>query len=211
MSQSLQLNIKSSILDRERQLKIDENCIEFDDRDLKTASPTVFLKNDIAGVRYGVEWIHGYRFIIGRTYCVDVLDNNNTIIKIRLKSVYGVRKEKLFEKYSKIVNVLHDNFIIDISITRLRQFAKGNDLFIAGIRISQTGVILKDKSDLITWLNTGIKKYSNYFAVHSISNPERHKTIDYLTEWEAGILYYVLYHIIKIKSTQDADNIISNI
>ena len=46
----------------------------------------------------------------------------NEIIKIRLKSIYGIRKKELSEKYSKIVDVLYDNFFYDLSGSYLNKF-----------------------------------------------------------------------------------------
>ena len=101
---------------------------EFDDKDLMSSQPTRLLKNDIAEWKYGIKWINGYQFTIGRIYCIDIRDSNNEVIKTRLKSIYGIRKKELSEKYSKIVNVLYDNFFYDISGSYLDKFAAEKDL-----------------------------------------------------------------------------------
>ena len=72
MSDRLEITVKSSILDRHRKLTIDENYIQFDDKDHVDAEPTRFEKENIIGIRYGVALISGYRFYIGRIYCIDI-------------------------------------------------------------------------------------------------------------------------------------------
>jgi len=211
MPQPIQIMVKSSIFDRHRKLTIEKDFLEFDDKNLASAPPAFFLKKDITGLKYGVEWIRGYRFVIGRVYCIYILNRSNAIIKIRLKSVYGIRKIELHEKYSKILNAVYDNFIADISINYLNQFTEGKILVIATTRLMTQGILLKEGSDLIAWNNVGIKKYTTYYSVHSISNPEKRKIIEYLTEWEGIILYVVLQQIIKIDRMQNVNDILRNI
>ena len=93
MNQSIQLFIKSSILDRERQLTVTNDFIEFDNTEFSSETPIKLLKSDITGLRHGVKWINGYQFVIGRIYCIDLLSSNSEILKIRSKSVYGIRKK----------------------------------------------------------------------------------------------------------------------
>jgi hypothetical protein len=199
MVQSLQLNIKSSIFDRARQLTIDKDFIEFDDKDLISAPPAKFLKNDIIGLRHGVKWINGYQFIIGRIYCIDVRNKADEIIKIRFKSIYGIRKKELAEKYSKIINALYDNFIDNITRDYLKQFTDEKEFYIAGIRFNQTGIAFDEKSDIILWKDVGTKPYQSYYSIYSISNPNKYKLTEYLTEWNTWVLYSVSRQILKDK------------
>jgi len=87
ISEKLEIMVRSTILDRPRLLVIDPEYIEFDAQDRVSEVPTRFLKTEIEGLRYGVKPIRGYRFRIGRIYCIDVRDTSGRIIKIRLKSV----------------------------------------------------------------------------------------------------------------------------
>ena len=199
MNQTLQLLIKSSILDRERQLTIDNDFIEFDNKDLVSDSPTKLLKPNIAGVRHGIKWINGYQFVIGRIYCIDLLTVDKEVLKIRLKSLYGIRKHQLAEKYGKIVNALYDNFFDDISRDFLGKFSEKNDFQVAGISFTQTGMTLDSKSETIPWEDLGTKSYSTYYAIFSKSNPKHYKAVEYLNDWNTGVLYSVSRHILMEK------------
>lgn len=84
MAQTLQLIVKSSIFDKENSLTINPEFIQYKNIN--------FSKFEITDVRYGIKAIKGYRFRIGRIYCIDIKGLDGTVIKIRLKSLYRVRR-----------------------------------------------------------------------------------------------------------------------
>ena len=51
MPQTLQINIKSAIFDRERLLTVHPAYIEFDDKESVSSSPVKFFSNDIVFVQ----------------------------------------------------------------------------------------------------------------------------------------------------------------
>jgi len=197
--QSHQLSVKSSIFDRNRQLTIAKDYIEFDDNDLISKSPTKFDKEDIIGFRYGVKWINGYQFTIGRVYCIDIQNKQNKIIKLRLKSIYGIRKKLLTEKYATIVNTLYDNFFDNISKDYLSRFDNKIDFELAGLFFTQSGISLNKKSKPISWDNVGTASYKSYYTIFSKSDPSCYKAFEYLNDWNAGIIYSVSRQILKNK------------
>lgn len=198
-SKSIQLTIKSSFLDRERQLIITDEHIEFDDNDRISALPTKFLVPDIVAFRFGIKWINGYQFTIGRIYCVDIKSKKDDVIKIRLKSLYGINLRKLSAKYSEILNGLYDNIFDNISADFLEKFSKSIEFEILGMTFKSSGIYFNDKRRLIEWEDLGTKNYSTYYAVFSKSNPALHKTFEYLTDWNTGILYSVSRQILNDK------------
>jgi hypothetical protein len=197
--QSLQINVKSSFLDRERQLTITDEYIEFDDKDSIAAKPTRFAVADIVAFRYGIKWIKGYQFIIGRIYCVDIKSTSNQVIRIRLKSLYGINRKKLTEKYVVIVNALYNNIFENIAKKYLNQFANSIEFEILGVNFKSSGAYFNDKRKLIEWKDMGTKNYSTYYALFSKSDPTFHKTFEYLIDWNTGILYSVSRQILKDK------------
>ncbi|HEY4875609.1 MAG TPA: hypothetical protein VIH86_08565 [Puia sp.] len=127
MSESIQLKIKSSLFDRDRLLTIEPDFIEFDDKDLVTASPTRFAKSEIVAIRHGLKGIKGYYFNIGRVYCIDIKNSPDEIIKISLKSICRVRKKLLAKKFQIIRNVLWENYFADIGKKYIKKFANKVD------------------------------------------------------------------------------------
>lgn len=196
MRQSLQLTIKSSFLDRARLLTLDSDFIEFDDKDLIVEKPTRFDKIDIAAFRYGIKWISGYQFTIGRIYCIDIKSADNRLIKIRLKSLYGVNKQLLTDKYVKIIEALYDNYFDEISLSLVDQFNQGKLFNIEKTEFNSSGIKPDSKKEIIRWEDIGTKPYSTYFTIFSKSNPNRNKSFEYISDWNVGVLYSVSRQIL---------------
>jgi hypothetical protein len=199
MNPSTILLIKSSVFDRERELVLDNEFLTFDNNDRISVPPTKFLKEDITAFRFGVKWIKGYSFVIGRIYCVDIKSSAGEVVKIRLKSIYGVNKEKLHEKYATIIDLLYGNYFDDMIMNYLQQFSDSNDFQLPGISFRQDGVLI-NKNNLITWEDLGTKSYSTYYAVFSKSDPTIYRAFEYLNDWNTAILYSVSREILKSKS-----------
>lgn len=197
MRETLQLTIKPSILSRARKLVIDKDFIDFDS-EYVGEPPIRTLKPDITAFRFRVKWIRGYTFIIGRIFCIDI-KTSNTVIKIRLSSLYGIRKKQLTEKYTKVLTALYDNFFDDISGKYLNQFNKEKTLRLSGIDISAEGITLNSKSAVIPWEDVGTKAYRTYYAIFSKSNPNKYKAFDYWHDWNTFVLYSVSRSIMKEK------------
>jgi hypothetical protein len=202
MNKPIQLFIKSSILDRERQLTIEENFIQFDNKDLISDSPTRLSKSEITGFRHGIKSIYGYQFAIGKIYCIDLLTTDNQVLKIRAKTLYGIRKHQLNEKYRTIVNAVYDNFIDDISRNLLAKFAAGTDFEIAGILFTQIGLTLHPNSEIVRWEDVGTKSYSSYYAIFSKLNRNHYKAVEYLNDWNTGVLYSASKKILMDKGLE---------
>ena len=198
-TQPLQLTIKSSIFDRDRLLTIDTNFIEFDDNDLITKPPTKFLKSDIKSFRCGITWIKGYQFIIGRIFFIDIKDKSDKIIKLRLKSIYGIRKKLLTDKYAQIITTLHDNFFDDIARQYLTQFDNNNDFELGGLFFSQKGLSFDKNSAFIPWENIGTSSYWIYYTIYPKTDANAYKSFEYLHDWNARTVYSVSRQILKNK------------
>ena len=123
-SQALKLDfaLKSSIFDRSRHLVLDPLYLEFDDNNLVSSPPTKFLKEEIEGIRFGIKWIKGLDFYIGRIYCIDIKNSSGQIIKLRLKSIYGIRKKQLADKYVKIANTLLRYYFDALAFQHIESF-----------------------------------------------------------------------------------------
>jgi len=191
MAQTIQIHLKSSIFDKEKLLTINPSFIEFD--------KVILQKSEIAGLRYGIKSIRGYTFRIGRIYCIDIRNLNGDIIKIRLKSLYRVRRILLAKKYKQIVEAIFDNYINDISRDFIKKFNNKNDFKLLGNTFTQEGIILYETNEVITWLDLGTKNYYSYYSLFSITNPNKNKSFYYLADWNTIVLLSVSRHILKSK------------
>src|SRR6476620_7433552 len=102
MSESHHFILKPTILNKKLELIVNPDLLSY--------KKYVFRNAEIVGIRYGVKAIAGYRFNIGRIYCIDVKSASGKVIKIRLKSLYGVRKKTLGEKYLQITNAIFKSY-----------------------------------------------------------------------------------------------------
>jgi hypothetical protein len=195
MSQPIELTFKSSILDKHRHLIIDPGYLEFDDYD----PPTRFNKNEITACRYGVKWIRGYQFVIGRIYVVEVQSSDKRIIKIRLKSLYGVNKGILHQKFVTIVQALADKYFEDIARSYLEKFNRNEPIKVEDVCFNAEGISWNKNMQIINWDDVGTKAYRTYYSIFSKSNPSIYKAFEFLSDWNTGVVYRVSRSILMNK------------
>ena len=199
MSDTLHFTLKSSIFDRSRLLTITPNYLEFDNRSSVGLDPTRFKKEEIKALRYGVKPIEGYQFVIGSVYCIDICNTADKIIKLRLKSLYGIGRNQLVQKYADIVNALLDYFFDNIAISFLEKFTNGESFTILDVFFCANGVQLNKRAAIIVWEDLGTKSYFHYYAMFSKANPNHYKAFEYLVDWNTCIIYTVSRQILKEK------------
>lgn len=198
-NQGMEFMVRASILDRPRRLTLDPGFVEFDDKDLVSAAPTRFLKNEIEGVRYGIKPIQGYLFRIGRIYCVDIRDAGGRVLKIRLKSVYRVRRKLLGNKYQAIANAVFRYYLHDKIRHHVERFRAGHSVELLGIDLDSQGVLFDEKAGRISWHFLGTKRYWHYYTLFSEAEPGHYRAVVFLEDWNAGVLQGVIEAILKDK------------
>ncbi len=197
--QKLEFIVRSTMLDRPRLLVIDPKYLEFDDHDRKSEPPTRFSKAEVDGLRYGVKAIRGYQFNIGRVYRIDICDISGRIIKIRLKSLYRVRRKLLEEKYLEITNSLFQYYFHDMTRNYLQQFREDQMIQLLGVSIDQEGVLFDEKIGRIGWNFLGTKRYWHYYTLYSEESPDNYRAFVFLEDWNAGVLRGLIEMILKEK------------
>jgi len=200
MTLKLQFTLKSSIFDRPRRLTLDPDYLEFDDKDLVSSPPARFLKEEIEGLRFGINWARGYSFNFGRIYCIDIRNEANQVIRLRLRSYYGIRKRKLGEEYVKIANLLYRYYFYDLTQHYLRLFENNIPFDILRVNFSAEGIIFDKKVGPIPWDFLGARSYKTYYSLFSKTNPTQYKAFDYIHDWNVCVLEGVTAQIITQKS-----------
>lgn len=167
MVQSLTLTLKETVFSKKNTLTISPEYFEYQNISLS--------KFEIDEIRYGVKAITGSMFRIGRIYCIDVKSLSGNIMKIRLKSLYGIRKKRLNEKFTSILDALWENFMQDLVEHFINLFRSKVDFYLVGISFTQEGILPDKKSQVIPWNDLGTKNYSRYCAIFSKGNPNNYK------------------------------------
>jgi hypothetical protein len=197
MSQ-VKIKYKTNFFSTERTLVFDENTISLYS---KKRLLTQIKKEELSNVRFGINWIQGRYFTIGRLYSLDLGSNTNQIMKIRLRSIYGINKIILGKKYDEILNTLYEFYLFDKISDYVNNINKGTDIEIAGIVFSGEGITLdpKKSNGLITWDDLGSRAYTYYYTLFSNSKPEYYKAFTYLTDWNAVLVYSISRQILMEK------------
>ncbi|MES2556502.1 MAG: hypothetical protein V4604_10150 [Bacteroidota bacterium] len=187
------------ILGPTKQLIVSKESIQLNRIGKSNEQAIHFDKNDIVSYRFGIKWITGYMFTIGREYQLFIKDNTDRTIKINLKSFYGFKKKELTQRYSKIIESVWKNYFAKIANDYLKQLSDGEMITICGVRITdkevtiETNNPLNKKSISIPWEHVGTKDYHTYYAIFSTENPtDINRGYYYKDEWNVGVLYSVM-------------------
>lgn len=191
MAQSLTLTLRETIFHNGSNLIITPESLDYQQISLS--------KFEIDEWRYGIKAIKGFNFRIGTIYCIDVKSVSGTIMKIRLKSLYGIGKKTLAEKYRVIIKALLENYINEVAQSFINLFMSKNDFDLLGITFTQQGILLEKKTQSIPWSDLGTKNYSRYYALFSKTNTNNYKVFYYLEDWNTSVLYSVSRYILKSK------------
>lgn len=159
--------------------------------------PPVFIPSEnISAFRYGVVWIKGYAFTIGRQYVIETRDFQNNIFKIKLKSYYGIKRKVYFELWDKILEQLWENYFSNMmnyytDLYNIRQIFE-----LAGVQFLTDGISW-DKKNKLLWKEIALKNYKTYFMIHHAENLKVHKSCNFANDWNAFILQGLLKDIIE--------------
>lgn len=197
----MEVQIKTNVLDRNRKLIINSELIEFDGSNFVNSSIAKFSRGEVASFRYGVKMITGYSFNIGRIYCIDIKNLDDQIIKIRLVSLYGIRKKLLFKKFNQILNAFFETHHRDIVEYYLQIFETGIQVNILDTAFNQSEIIIDGKE--VKWEDLGTKTYATYFALYSKKHPAVYKSFSYLNDWNTAIVYSFSKQILSEKGLLD--------
>jgi hypothetical protein len=158
-------------------------------------------QEQICNVRYGVDWISGYRFYIGRIYRIDVSDGRRKTIKVRLRSLYGINKGKLEDKYVTIVDKLYDFYFKDKILNYIGRINSGEDVAMAGIVFKKDGIVLNSKraSRFIAWEDLNSRSYYDYHTLSSKKQPDFYNAFTYLKDWNATLVFSISRGILQEK------------
>ena len=199
--------IKRGFFDNtKRQLIIHPDFVQFEDKGLEKDSFTRINKDEIAEFRFGINWISGFEFTVGREYLIFIRSIKGEIIKVSFKCFYRIKKQKFQQLYGDIVNAVWDFYFVDIIDDYVKRFNDGEDFELATATISQEGItimargIFKSQRKMIAWDKIGIRDYHSYIAVFSEDDKANiNQAFYYLKDWNSCVLNAVLLNILQQK------------
>lgn len=203
----INVKIRRGLFDRrERNLFIGPSCVQFESNDLRKDAIVTIDRNEIKAFRYGIKWIKGAEFTIGREFQIYILNNENKTLKINFSSYYGIKKAELNKLYSDIIQALWTFYFDDITMEFLDLFHSGNTIEIGSVQISQEGILINTggiisvKKTHVVWDNVGTHDYATYFAIYAKNDPSKINSAHYyLKDWNTAVLYSVIRTILRDK------------
>lgn len=180
---------------RKRSLIIDEDFIKYENKDHNEDLFTILKKSDIVGIRYGIHFIKGYSFYIGREYQIFIRDQSNKELKIYFKLFYGRKLNEKHQLYNDILDEIWDNFIGDICQSYLEKFRNNEKFNLAGIEILNDRIQF-DKTEIFI-KDLEVKTYKQYFIICSRNDQYKNKMLYYLKDKDAVILLNIVTKIIN--------------
>lgn len=202
--------IKRGLWDsKPRKLLFNSDYLEFEDKIVGEDKPTRINKTDIKEFRYGIVWIRGLKFYIGRQYQIYIKADNGSELKIDFLAYYKINNKELGNKFNDIINDVFEFYFEDLVIDYLQKFNDGETIDVCGVLLSKASVILsyknlfKSYTKEIRWDDLKTKKYQTYYAIYSSSNAaDMNKSYKYLDDYNAFVLQCVLETIIRNMNKQ---------
>ena len=158
--------------------------------------PEFIASEDISAFRYGVKFVKGYSFVIGRQFFIEIKDYQNKVTTIKLKSYYGIRRKTYHELWSNIFNKLWEHYFSNVYNYYIELYNLQQAFELAGIKFFETGISW-DKNNSLNWQDVALSNYRTYFMIYNNKNPKQHKSINFANDWNAFILQCLLKSIIN--------------
>lgn len=188
--------IKRSFYDsRPRLLSINNEEIIYENTNLKNNPFTTLKKNQVKGIRHGIEFIRGFEFTIGRIYYIFIKDDKGKELKIDFKLFYGIKLQEKHNLYCDILNSLWTHYFSEIAKNYNFEASQGKTNTICGVSFDNQKIYF-DKNE-IPLEDVAFKKYHHYFIIYSKQNQNINKMLYYLKDQDSVILLDVLANIIK--------------
>jgi hypothetical protein len=191
--------LQSGLLDRLRTLTVTPDSIAFDNNDLKSRTPTLIHKKDIADIKFDTTPIRFYHFYLGDRYSISIKDTNNNVLSIRFKNYFGIRKH-YYAIYVELADLLWEYFLRDIADRYQEEFfEQKKDLVLGKLKLTQQDIVVSGTGLRFTWQEVDFKSYRRFFVLSKRDQPEFHIWIDY-NEWHSEILYNIISAILDRKN-----------
>ena len=158
--------------------------------------PDIFLAaENITGFRYGVNWLRGYAFTIGRQYIIQVMDAEKNVISIKLNSFYKIRSAAYLKAWSNIINQLWYNYFVNNLNFYYDLYSIKQDFELSGVVFRPSGIEWDNIS--LPWNEIALSNYVTYFMIHHKTDLKKTKSRNFKNDWNALVLQELLKRIVK--------------
>jgi hypothetical protein len=165
--------LKTRLLDRSRKLILAPDYVAFENKDLKDKEFTRIEKADIIDFRRYVERIVWYEISVGVRYVIAFKTQNNTELKVILRSYFGASQRDVFDD---ILNTCWENYCVPLMDNLYSAFYDNEDIILYNHTLNQQGITFPNGSPL-DWNDVSLKDYHSYFTIYKTDTPTIHTRI----------------------------------
>ncbi|ARS42711.1 hypothetical protein CA265_24835 [Sphingobacteriaceae bacterium GW460-11-11-14-LB5] len=202
--------IKKGYFDRQpKTLLFKSQSIEFGNQKLALPIAIDLSKEEPIQYRFGIKWIRGFEFTVGRKYQLFIKNGDSEMIKISFGSYYGINKIPLFNQYIEILNQLWRSYFDGLVDQYLALFEQKTPFTLANVGFDEFGIkiksvnFIKEEEKSLSWIDVGTRDYQTYFAIFSKQAPSIiNKGYSYLDDWNTRVLYSVVQTILMRRKGQ---------
>ncbi len=182
-----------------KKLIISHDEIVYTRRSFRGTKQSVMPLKELVGFKYGVEWIHGFKFVIGRTYVFWFKSADKTI-RVSLTSLYRMNFKDRWEKYEAIFKKVWNIIAGRMVEYFLDKIKKGEPVTLNEVEIKSSGVsyMRSGKSHSVALTDVGIRVYETYFVIHDKKDPtDSYISFSYKDDWNSLVLQETLLHFLN--------------
>jgi hypothetical protein len=197
MAKGISFHIKRSPLSASRLLTIAPLQLEMEG----PLGNTLFTKEDIEGLRFGVTLIRYYLIPISKTNNIEIKNSEGKIIPIRMHSLFGVGNRKNRNLFINIHKQIQQSYFNDMAIHYVRLLNGGLTFELAGAFLTSEGLLIKKDKPLIPWLRAGLATRFHSCSIYDTADLRHFRSFDYWHDWNASLLRSVVdYKIHAMRS-----------
>jgi hypothetical protein len=189
--------VKRSPLGTRRDLTIDPLYLEFEG----PLANTRFTKEDIEAFRFGVSGFRYSFFTLNKSYNIEVKNSQGKIMLIRMHSIFGIGSKKIQRLFIKIHNQIQRSYFNDMAIHYVRLLKSGLTYELAGVMLTNEGILLRKDNAVVPWFRIGLKNYFQSCSIYDLGNPQHVRSFDYWHDWNASLLRAVVDYKIRSNDT----------
>lgn len=175
--------------------------IENESIEIRKANSIVsqFNIDETCSIRFGVKWIKGFEFTIGRVYTIQLKNAYNKKLDIKLLSMYGIKKNESWDIYISILNSILDFLFDNYFVQHLENIKNNKETKICDTIVTTKGVQLTANTEIIPWKFIELAEFNRYFSITSTIQKNNYRMYYFVEDWDSYILMKVCAYIINEK------------
>ena len=165
------------------------------EKPLSFDQPVFIASENINAFRYGVKFLRGYRFYIGRIYFIELKDVQNNVFRIKLKSYYGIKRDMYYKLWGDTMDRLWQNYFGSVLNYYVELYKMKQSFKLLAVDFLTEGISW-EKGKILFWENIALSNYVTYFMIHHKEVLSERKSYNFANDWNALILQKLLKQVV---------------